>query len=257
MSNRGYPSQPSRSSFSSPRVHKRERDSDRDTPRGDDRHPRGGRSRSRSPKRERQEDRERGTERDRLPRDYDRSTRGGYRGGRERDHGAERNNPRRAGYREDERDGRDRPLDRRAIEEGRRRREEERANGVVYADEPKSVPTGPKRGVTAQREDQGMGSASPRPESFGDEEMTGQKRRIRGDKSLVDGEGEGMEDGGSDDDDGEEGIATMMGFGGFGTTKGKGNGSNADGAIKVHKQRTWRQYMNRRGGFNRPLEKMK
>ena len=73
--------------------------------------------------------------------------------------------------------------------------------------------------MTAQREDQGMGSASPRPESFGDEEMTGQKRRIRGDKSLVDGEGEGMEDGGSDDDDGEEGIATMMGFGGFGTTK--------------------------------------
>ncbi|KAK1923660.1 U4/U6.U5 small nuclear ribonucleoprotein 27 kDa protein-like protein [Papiliotrema laurentii] len=49
----------------------------------------------------------------------------------------------------------------------------------------------------------------------------------------------------------------MMGFGGFGTTKGKGIGQHEEGNVKVHKQRTWRQYMNRRGGFNRPLDKIK
>lgn len=53
-------------------------------------------------------------------------------------------------------------------------------------------------------------------------------------------------------------MAAMMGFGGFGTTKGKGIGEQAiEGTAQVHKQRTWRQYMNRRGGFNRPLDKMK
>lgn len=52
-------------------------------------------------------------------------------------------------------------------------------------------------------------------------------------------------------------FAAMMGFGGFTTTKGKYNGQKEDDTAKVHKQRTWRQYMNRRGGFNRPLAKMK
>jgi len=52
-------------------------------------------------------------------------------------------------------------------------------------------------------------------------------------------------------------IATMMGFGGFSTTKGTHVEGNQIGAAKVNKQRTWRQYMNRRGGFNRPLDKVK
>ena len=74
-----------------------------------------------------------------------------------------------------------------------------------------------------------------------------------------------------DDDDDEDPMAAMMGFGGFGTTKvrlllhqnetyspqGKSIGQQEEGTVKVHKERTWRQYMNRRGGFNRPLEKMK
>jgi len=29
------------------------------------------------------------------------------------------------------------------------------------------------------------------------------------------------------------------------------------GMAKVNKKRTWRQYMNRRGGFNRALDKLK
>jgi len=55
----------------------------------------------------------------------------------------------------------------------------------------------------------------------------------------------------------EEAMAQMMGFGGFGTTKGQEVTGNQQGAALVKKQRTWRQYMNRRGGFNRPLDKIK
>lgn len=40
-------------------------------------------------------------------------------------------------------------------------------------------------------------------------------------------------------------MAAMMGFGGFGTTKGKKVAGNAAGAAEVKKERTWRQYMNR------------
>jgi U4/U6.U5 tri-snRNP-associated protein 3 len=67
-------------------------------------------------------------------------------------------------------------------------------------------------------------------------------------------------------------MASMMGFGGFGTTKaslpvlaylgetnanqGKSTGQYEGATSNVHKERTWRQYMNRRGGFNRPLDKL-
>jgi len=58
--------------------------------------------------------------------------------------------------------------------------------------------------------------------------------------------------------DGDEaGMMAMMGLNGFGTTKGKHIAGNQEGAVNVKKQRTWRQYMNRRGGFNRPLDKIK
>ncbi|WVQ95790.1 hypothetical protein IAU59_002889 [Kwoniella sp. CBS 9459] len=110
----------------------------------------------------------------------------------------------------------DRPLDRRAIEEGRRRREEERAKGIVYTEDGSVNPSQ---------------EASPAPKEEPKDDV--------------------------DEDDPEAAMASMMGFGGFGTTKGKSVEANADGAVKVNKQRTWRQYMNRRGGFNRPLDKVK
>ncbi|KLT40978.1 DUF1777-domain-containing protein, partial [Cutaneotrichosporon oleaginosum] len=52
-------------------------------------------------------------------------------------------------------------------------------------------------------------------------------------------------------------LQAMMGFGGFGTTKGVEVEGNDVGTAKVNKKRTWRQYMNRRGGFNRALDSMK
>jgi len=61
----------------------------------------------------------------------------------------------------------------------------------------------------------------------------------------------------ADADDEEARMMALMGFGGFDTTKSKPVEGNQRGAAKVNKQRTWRQYMNRRGGFNRPLDKIK
>ncbi|KAG8933544.1 hypothetical protein FRC02_011655 [Tulasnella sp. 418] len=62
---------------------------------------------------------------------------------------------------------------------------------------------------------------------------------------------------GEDVPDPDEAMMAMMGFGGFGTTKGHTVQGNQEGAVDVKQQRTWRQYMNRKGGFNRPLDKIK
>ncbi|KAL1881957.1 hypothetical protein Daus18300_001011 [Diaporthe australafricana] len=57
-----------------------------------------------------------------------------------------------------------------------------------------------------------------------------------------------VEDDGMDDE-----MAAMMGFGGFGTTKNKKVVGNNLGAVRKEKKTEYRQYMNRVGGFNRPL----
>ena len=55
----------------------------------------------------------------------------------------------------------------------------------------------------------------------------------------------------------EQQMRAMMGFGGFDTTKDKPVEDNQKGAsrgfLAKHKKREYRQYMNRRGGFNKPL----
>ena len=51
----------------------------------------------------------------------------------------------------------------------------------------------------------------------------------------------------------DDNMMAMMGFGGFGTTKdSKVHGNNA-GGVRKEKKTEYRQYMNRVGGFNRPL----
>ncbi|KAF8443403.1 hypothetical protein BGX38DRAFT_1065740, partial [Terfezia claveryi] len=55
------------------------------------------------------------------------------------------------------------------------------------------------------------------------------------------------------DDDAEAAMATMLGFNGFGTTKQKKVKGNDVYAVSKDKQATYRQYMNRVGGFNRAL----
>ncbi|XP_072258898.1 U4/U6.U5 small nuclear ribonucleoprotein 27 kDa protein [Pyxicephalus adspersus] len=50
-------------------------------------------------------------------------------------------------------------------------------------------------------------------------------------------------------------MMKLMGFGSFDTTKGrKVDGSVNAYAINVSQKRKYRQYMNRKGGFNRPLD---
>ncbi|KAL7526972.1 hypothetical protein ACHAXR_001736 [Thalassiosira sp. AJA248-18] len=90
------------------------------------------------------------------------------------------------------------------------------------------------------------------------------KRRIPEQRSRGKSGGEDNDDdeeaNSGDDDDNEEQMMQMIGFGGFGTTKGKAVADNqssaARGAASKNKGRKYRQYMNRKGGFNRPLDKM-
>ena len=61
--------------------------------------------------------------------------------------------------------------------------------------------------------------------------------------------------------DEEEQMKMLLGFsGGFGSTKGEAvednQSSAARGAAAKNKARKYRQYMNRKNGFNRPLDKM-
>lgn len=48
-------------------------------------------------------------------------------------------------------------------------------------------------------------------------------------------------------------MQAMLGFGGFGSTKGTKVAGNDIGAVRKEKKSEYRQYMNRQGGFNRPL----
>jgi len=57
-----------------------------------------------------------------------------------------------------------------------------------------------------------------------------------------------------DKTDDEITMLRMMGFCGFDTTKNKKVAGNTEGAVHQVVQRKYRQYMNRKGGFNRPLD---
>ncbi|BES98888.1 Protein of unknown function (DUF1777) [Nesidiocoris tenuis] len=52
----------------------------------------------------------------------------------------------------------------------------------------------------------------------------------------------------------EQEMMKLMGFCGFDSTKGKKVETNEVGAVHVILKRKYRQYMNRKGGFNRPLD---
>lgn len=55
-------------------------------------------------------------------------------------------------------------------------------------------------------------------------------------------------------DDDELKMLELMGFGSFDSTKGKRVVGNDHYAANITRKRRYRQYMNRRGGFNRPLD---
>lgn len=78
---------------------------------------------------------------------------------------------------------------------------------------------------------------------------------VEGGGSNDEEEGEYVEDDGDVEveDEGMAAMQAMMGFGGFGTTKNKKVAGNNAGGVRKEKSTEYRQYMNRPGGFNRPL----
>lgn len=54
--------------------------------------------------------------------------------------------------------------------------------------------------------------------------------------------------------DEEKEMIKLMGFANFDTSKGKHIPGNNAYAVHVIHKRKYRQYMNRKGGFNRPLD---
>ncbi|KAG9102043.1 hypothetical protein FS749_000077 [Ceratobasidium sp. UAMH 11750] len=221
-----------RGSRGPPRDSDRDRERDRDD-RSDSRDwrrdGRGGRSerrrsRSRSPRRDGRGGRSERDARDRREGDSRRDN-------RPRDRADDRRD-----YRRDDRDRSGRDDDRRPPrrDEGREQRDDRR-------DEPRSRKPETEDSVASTHNL----DAPPNSSSAGPSKPPA--------AGGVDGE---IEEG-EDMEEDEAQMMTAMGFGGFDSTKGKAVLGNQQGAANIKKQRTWRQYMNRRGGFNRPLDKIK
>lgn len=60
-----------------------------------------------------------------------------------------------------------------------------------------------------------------------------------------------------EDDEELELMKKVMGFNHFDTTKGKRVEGCDVSAVNIRTKKKYRQYMNRRGGFNRPLDYVK
>lgn len=97
----------------------------------------------------------------------------------------------------------------------------------------------------------------------GDGEL--EEGEVRGARSTGVGVGGGRESGTSTQEDGaaeveEMSLESLLGFGSFGSTAGKPVEDNqttaAKGAVAKVVTKSFRQYMNRKGGFNRPLDKL-
>ncbi|PCH38029.1 DUF1777-domain-containing protein [Wolfiporia cocos MD-104 SS10] len=201
------------------------------------------RSRSRSPPR-------RGVERDRRPdrRDYARDRERDRRDDRRRD-----DRDRRDHDRERERDGKKDPpprdKDRDRGRERERDSERPRERDARPGEHPPERDARPESSRAAAEPDR----SRPAPAPASEEPPPARPRQDS--EMLVDGPEEGEEMDAANEDDAD--MMAMMGLSGFGSTKGKHVEGNQEGSVQIKKMRTWRQYMNRRGGFNRPLDKIK
>ncbi|KAI0389886.1 hypothetical protein F5Y17DRAFT_96588 [Xylariaceae sp. FL0594] len=223
-----------------------------DGPRHRDRKPR---SRSRSPlndRRDHRDRRDRDRDRDRMrdrdyDRDQDRDRRRGY--DRERD----RDNRRRDDNRDEDGTARGRRGDHRRSETPNRSplRKVARTNHDSHS----PLPTRTRQ----PNNDSGKAPARDGPngsrnhvlrDSVEKEEDRGRKAasaKTNGDDAMDEDDEVAVED------DEMSAMQAMMGFGGFGTTKGQKVPGNNSGAVYKAKKTEYRQYMNRIGGFNRPL----
>ncbi|KAI1466359.1 DUF1777-domain-containing protein [Daldinia caldariorum] len=111
-----------------------------------------------------------------------------------------------------------------------------------------------------QQQDEEEASSGRGGKHDGQDEFNSRRGRTetpdRGDAMDEDKKEEGEDDDDDvvvEEDDSFSAMQAMMGFGGFGTTKGTHIPGNNAGAVRKEKKTEYRQYMNRVGGFNRPL----
>ncbi|PON26935.1 hypothetical protein TGAM01_v204436 [Trichoderma gamsii] len=118
---------------------------------------------------------------------------------------------------------------------------------------PSALPTRPHP-ETISRKPQSDATRSPSPRRDRDRDSNRKNAPPSPSKMDQDEYDEDIEvEGQGDDDDGLASMQALMGFGGFGTTKGKKVAGNNAGGVRKEKKSEYRQYMNRQGGFNRPL----
>ncbi|KAF9572444.1 Myotubularin- protein 14 [Mortierella alpina] len=202
----------------------------------------------------------RGRDRDRDRRDYrdrDRERGGGERGGsgipgdsRRRD---DRHRDGDRDYRDGDRDYRDRAGRSDRDRDGRNRRSSRSRS--PYRRGGRSRSRSPRGGRRGHKDDMDVEEGEYRRrkgDSDSEDDRDGRKDRHRtSKKDSVDAE-KPLEELSPEDE--EARMMALMGFGGFDSTKGKKvAGADVSGA-DIKKQRQYRQYMNRRGGFNRPLD---
>ncbi|KAI1805398.1 DUF1777-domain-containing protein [Daldinia bambusicola] len=115
---------------------------------------------------------------------------------------------------------------------------------------------GPKQQQQPQQHEE-ESSSSRGGKHDGQDEVNSRRGRTetpdRGDAMDEDKDEEDDDDVVVEEDDSLSAMQAMMGFGGFGTTKGTHIPGNNAGAVRKEKKTEYRQYMNRVGGFNRPL----
>lgn len=87
-----------------------------------------------------------------------------------------------------------------------------------------------------------------------DRSRSKRRRRERSESSSSEDDKPGHKKNISQDMTEEQLMMTMMGFGSFDTSKAKDHSNTDLSDVKRATKRQYRQYMNRRGGFNRPLD---
>lgn len=215
----------------------RDRDKYRDRNRDRDRYSRSGRPTTYRDSGRRRDSRSRSPRRDRI--DYD----------RDRDHRSSRRDERRDYDRDDRRADRKEDERRGGRRDGGRDHEVPEKVSTKDSDG-RSKDAAPAQRVAPQHQDEHLNR-----ELVPERKQSPQVSISKPDRDSNDTpeEGEEMEVSTAD----EEAMMATMGLSGFGSTKGKHVEGNQEGSVNIKKIRTWRQYMNRRGGFNRPLDKIK
>ena len=212
-------------------------------------HDRNERRRSRSRDRERERPdrrRDRSRSRDRLHKDHDRDRDRDYRNGRD---GHDRRDRDRR-----ERD-RSRSRDRYSSKRGRCSMSVLGKFKLILSDAPVKARERsrslPRNATNARARSPPRGPKLDRPKNDHDVRQSGTGRKDRrGDKMQID-QPNGLHAG--DDDDEDAVLKRVMGFTGFNTTHNKKVPGNDIYGVRKEKKTKYRQYMNRTGGFNRPL----